>query len=178
MGRKKELIAPQHVHFILESQDLGKLDSLRTTTGREVSRSEYIRSVIRRTYEGISVILEKEAVKQDLEKSKIQNENLKEENQNLKETLSKEIEEKEALSKKVLEYESYLKSETDEIEKYVQNARWLFTWILKDWDSSDKNSREIARPAILKHISRLKKVLESRNFEIESFNEVNTKVEG
>ncbi|MBA2861032.1 hypothetical protein [Methanococcus maripaludis] len=112
VGRKKELKSAQSTHFNLEETDLEKLDKLRTTTGREVSRSEYIRSVIRRTYEGISVILEKETLKEDLEKSKIQNENLTEENQILKETISKEIEEKEALSKKILEYESYLKSET------------------------------------------------------------------
>ncbi|BAP62915.1 hypothetical protein [Methanococcus maripaludis] len=171
IGRKKELKSAQSTHFNLEETDLEKLDKLRTTTGREVSRSAYIRSVIRQTFDKISVISENEQLTQKFKK-------ITEENQNLKETLSKEIEEKEALSKKVLEYESYLKSETDEIEKYVQNARWLFTWILKDWDSSDKNSKEIARPAILKHISRLKKVLNSRNFEIESFNEVNTKVEG
>ncbi|MBB6497786.1 hypothetical protein [Methanococcus maripaludis] len=164
MGRKKELIAPQHVHFILESQDLGKLDSLRTTTGREVSRSEYIRSVIRQTFDKISVISENEHLNKKLQK-------ITEENKTLKETLSKEVEEKEALSKRIEEYESYLKSGNDEIESYVQNARWLLNWILKDWDSSDKNSREIARPAILKHISRIKKVLNSRNFEIEGISE-------
>jgi tRNA-dihydrouridine synthase len=127
--------------------------------------------VIRQTFDKISVISENEHLNKKLQK-------ITEENRTLKETLSKEVEEKEALSKKVLEYESYLKSETDEIEKYVQNARWLFTWILKDWDSSDKNSREIARPAILKHISRIKKVLNSRNFEIECINEVSEKIEG
>ena len=171
MARIPKLTQPRPYLFNLEETDIRKLDSLRTTTGREVSRSAYIRSVIRQTFDKISVISENEQLTQKFKK-------ITEENQNLKETLSKEIEEKEALSKKVLEYESYLKSETDEIEKYVQNARWLFTWILKDWDVSDKNSKEIARPAILKHISRLKKVLNSRNFEIESFKEVNTKVEG
>ncbi len=171
MARIPKLTQPRPYLFNLEEKDIHKLDSLRTTTGREVSRSAYIRSVIRQTFDKISVISENEQLTQKFKK-------ITEENQNLKETLSKKIEEKEALSKKVLEYESYLKSETDEIEKYVQNARWLFTWILKDWDSSDKSSKEIARPAILKHISRLKKVLNSRNFEIECVNEVNTKVEG
>ncbi|MBM7408414.1 hypothetical protein [Methanococcus maripaludis] len=104
-GRKKELKAPTQALFILESSDLSKLDSLRTTTGREVSRSAYIRSVIRQTFDKISVISENEQLTQKFKK-------ITEENQNLKETLSKEIEEKEALSKKVLEYESYLKSET------------------------------------------------------------------
>ncbi|MBB6495990.1 hypothetical protein [Methanococcus maripaludis] len=178
MSRKKELKFATRMELSVDVSDIEKLDKLRTTTGREVSRSEYIRSVIRRTYEGISVILEKETLKEDLEKSKIQNENLTEENQILKETLSKEVEEKEALSKRIEEYESYLKSGNDEIESYVQNARWLLNWILKDWDSSDKNSREIARPAILKHISRIKKVLNSRNFEIECINEVSEKIEG
>jgi Arc/MetJ-type ribon-helix-helix transcriptional regulator len=170
-GRKKELVCPIIAQFNLEETDLEKLDKLRTTTGREVSRSAYIRAVIRQTFDKISVISENEHLNKKLQK-------ITEENRTLKETLSKEVEEKEALSKKVLEYESYLKSETDEIEKYVQNARWLFTWILKDWDSSDKNSREIARPAILKHISRIKKVLNSRNFEIECINEVSEKIEG
>ncbi|AVB75973.1 hypothetical protein [Methanococcus maripaludis] len=104
-GRKKELKAPTQALFILESSDLSKIDSLRTTTGREVSRSAYIRSVIRQTFDKISVISENEHLNKKLQK-------ITEENQNLKETLSKEVEEKEALSKRIEEYESYLKSET------------------------------------------------------------------
>uniref|UniRef100_A9A7U9 Arc/MetJ-type ribon-helix-helix transcriptional regulator n=1 Tax=Methanococcus maripaludis (strain C6 / ATCC BAA-1332) TaxID=444158 RepID=A9A7U9_METM6 len=171
MARIPKLTQPRPYLFNLEETDIRKLDSLRTTTGREVSRSAYIRSVIRQTFDKISVISENEQLTQKLQK-------ITEENKTLKETLSKEVEEKEALSKRIEEYESYLKSGNDEIESYVQNARWLFTWILKDWDSSDKNSREIARPAILKHISRIKKVLNSRNFEIECINEVSEKIEG
>ncbi|WP_459202040.1 hypothetical protein [Methanococcus sp. CF] len=104
-GRKKELVCAIRTPFNLDMSDLEKLDKLRTTTGREVSRSAYIRSVIRQTFDKISVISENEQLTINFKK-------ITEENQNLKETLSKEIEEKEALSKKVLEYESYLKSET------------------------------------------------------------------
>jgi len=170
-GRKKELICAVRTPFNLDVSDLEKLDKLRTTTGREVSRSEYIRSVIRQTFDKISVISENEQLTINFRK-------ISEENKILKENLSREIEEKEALSKKIHEYESYFKSENDEIENYVQNARFLFNWILKDWDVSDVKSREVARPAILKHISRLKRVLESRNFEIDGFNEISRRIEG
>ncbi|MBA2840882.1 hypothetical protein HNP87_001414 [Methanococcus maripaludis] len=105
IGRKKELKSAQSTHFNLEETDIRKLDSLRTTTGREVSRSAYIRSVIRQTFDKISVISENEHLNKKLQK-------ITEENQILKETLSKEVEEKEALSKRIEEYESYLKSET------------------------------------------------------------------